>query len=302
MKKIYLTFDIEPIVSGLSFNPLILNHVLLSSISIAEELKIRGLKGTFYVSLSRKTPTLSNSEYKDIIKRTIELLRNYPNIDIQPHLHCYDLPVSFETQRDEFGSYGAHEQVELLGWSKRYFHDLDLEVRSFRPGSYSINENYYKALSQSGIKFSSVMNKESHTINFGKGTVKEVLPFVHNSGVKEYPVTSVLIDSIKGKKEVINLSPDFLTIDSVQHYLKMLNYININFHSFSMYSSRLARENHAKQLFHNIKYLTLYKPLQFLARKMNSELLEKKTLYSSELLRWLDYVSKNNYETYFIGD
>ena len=54
MKKIYLTFDIETIVSGISRSENYLSGVYLASMFIAKELKIRDLKGTFFISLSSK--------------------------------------------------------------------------------------------------------------------------------------------------------------------------------------------------------------------------------------------------------
>ena len=53
----------------------------------------------------------------------------------------------------------------------------------------------------------------------------------------------------------MNLSPDFFKLSSVEVYLRELNYVNINFHSFSIYLNRLIRENLDGLFRKNISFL-----------------------------------------------
>lgn len=67
MKKIYLTFDIETIVSGLGFNSNYLGGVYLGAMYIAQQLRERNLKDTFFVSLSSKMDEIPNKEYQRVV-------------------------------------------------------------------------------------------------------------------------------------------------------------------------------------------------------------------------------------------
>lgn len=303
-KKVYLTFDIETIVSKLSYNPTYYASVIMGGLDIAWELKKRNLKGTFYISLSPKAKEIELESYLNGIKLLVACLKPFDNIKIEPHIHAYNLPMNFSTEVDQFSTYSEDEQFELLKWSKEFFEDLDVEVANFRPGSYSANSSYYNALLRAEFKTSSLLLKEQ-TVNIDliEGKVFETPPFKTDNGVVEYPVTSVKIKTVKnGKIEIINLSPDFLTIASVADHIKKLDYVNINFHSFSMYNNRLARENHQGQLKNNFKFVFFEKWINMILRKFGVETINHNTIFRKEFLRWLDHIENKNYDTYFIGE
>ena len=304
-KKLYLTFDIETIVSRLSYNPTFHASVFLGGLYIAKELKKRNLKGTFYISLSPKAKEIPFSDYIETIILLVKCLKPFDNIQIEPHVHAYALPVSFDCKEDKFSAYSKQEQVELLTWAKDFFQKHGIEVKNFRPGGYNVNESYYEALKETGFVSSSVLFKKEDYLNIDmlSGATKDYFPFVTDQGVWEYPVTSVKIKSIKpGVTEIVNLSPDFFTIDSVKDYIEQLDYVNINFHSFSIYNNRLARENHKGQLFNNIMFVIFEKWTNRLLRLKNMETINHNTIFAKEFIRWLDYIKNKGYTTYFIGE
>ncbi len=303
-KRVYLTFDIETIVSKLSYNPTFHGSVFLGAMYIAHELKKRNQKATFYISLSPKAKEICFSKYIDTIKMLIDALEGYDNIKVEPHIHAFRLPVSFQCEKDEFSAYTRVQQVELLNWSKKFFRKRGIEVKSFRPGGYNVNKSYYEALAEVGIYASSVLLKdEEANIDLINGKLTQNKPFSTESGVKEYPVTSVKVKSIKpGVTETVNLSPDFFTIESVKEYMDQMEYININFHSFSMFNKRLARENHKKQWAHNIKFMLFEKPVSKLLRNSNMEVVHHDTLFYNELIKWLDYIELRGYDTQIIAE
>ena len=222
------------------------------------------------------------------------------------HIHAYNLPVSFECKEDEFSKYNKSQQKELLNWSKAFFENQGIIVENFRPGGYNVNESYYQALAESNFNTSSVLLKdEGSTINIDltNGEIAESSPYLTKSGVTEYPVTSVKVKSIKpGKIEIVNLSPDFFRIESVREQMERLSYININFHSFSMFNNRLARENHKGQMLNNFGFLFFEKWINRLLRLKKIETINHKTLFKAELLKWIDHIHRKGYETYFIGE
>ena len=304
-KKIYLTFDIETIVSGLSYNPTFHASVVLGGLYIAHELKKRNLKGTFYISLSPKAKEIPFAKYIDAIDLLVDGLKGFDNIKIEPHLHAYALPVTFKCEEDKFSSYNKKQQIELLKWSKDYFEGHGISVSNFRPGGYNVNDSYYEALFESGFSTSSVLCKDEKTLNIDllTGKSKEHFPYMTNQGIKEYPVTSVKIKSIKPRvTEIINLSPDFLVLDSVKRYIDKLNYVNINFHSFSMFNNRLARENHRHQNANNFKFLFYERWASKLLRSNKIETVKHETLFYKEFIRWSDYIHEKRYKTFFIGE
>ncbi|MBL4879751.1 MAG: hypothetical protein JKX82_00370 [Oleispira sp.] len=304
-KKIYLTFDIETIVSRLSYNPTFHASVFLGGMYIAHELKKRNLKATFYISLSPKGKEIPFLKYIDTINLLIDSLKSFENIKIEPHIHAYKLPVSFDCLEDEFSKYDKDQQKELLTWSKEFFKKHEIRVKNFRPGGYNVNDSYYEALSETGFDSSSVLIKNGDTVNIDllTGKTQEYFPFITKHGVKEYPVTSVRVKSIKrGVTEIINLSPDFFTIESVKTHIERLSYVNINFHSFSMYNNRLARENHQHQIYNNIKFLLLEKWINKFLRRKKIETINHNTIFAKEFVRWVDFIEKKGYSTYFIGE
>lgn len=303
MKKVYLTFDIETIVSGISRNQNYLTGVYLASMFIAEQLRTRSLKGTFYISLSSKQKEINQNEYTTFVKWLIFSLSSYDNVKIEPHLHAYNLPMSFDCKSDAFNNYGVSEQIELLNYAKKFFHEEGIKVSSFRPGGFRINKTYYDSLKNAGYKNSSILHKnEKANINMITGEVYEKVPYTTNNGIVEYPVTSVKIKSIKRKIEITNLSPDFFKLSSVEKYIKELNYININFHSFSIYLNRLIRENHDDLIHKNVNFLLFENTLNKLLKFTSIQTLNTNTVMSAELVKWLDFIKDNKYETFFIGE
>lgn len=303
MKKIYLTFDIETIVSGLSRSDNYIAGVYLASMFIAEELRKRDLKGTFYVSISSKQKNINQDEYFEFLKWLIFSLKPYTNIKIEPHLHAYKLPVNFDCKFDEFDKYNLGQQIELLSFAKNFFKKEFVEVDSFRPGGFNANNDYYDALEKTGYKYSSLLLKElKPNIDLINGEINQGEIFKTYNGIYEYPVTSVRIKSIKGKVEILNLSPDFFTLSTIKKYMIELNYVNINFHSFSIYLNRLIRENHKGLISNNTKFILLENPVIKLLKLAKIETFNTNTVVSKELINWLDFINIQNYQTYFIGE
>ena len=303
-KNIYLTFDIETIVSKLSYNPTFYASVIIGALDIAWELKRRDLKGTFYISLSPKVKEINFQDYINGVEMLVNCLKSFDNIKIEPHIHAFNLPMNFSTNEDKFSAYSHKEQTDLLNWARGFFANLGVAVSHFRPGSYSTNSYYYDSLQEANFKTSSILQKDKVVnIDMIKDEILETPPYFAFNKIKEYPVTSVKIKSIKnGKTEVINLSPDFLTIESVSKYIEKLEYVNINFHSFSMYNNRLARENHKTQFGNNVKFLLLEKWTNYFLRKVKIETINHNTIFKKEFIKWLDYIEKNKYNTSFIGE
>lgn len=302
-KKIYLTFDVETIVSGVSKSDNYLSSVLLGAIFIADELHKRNLKGTFFISLSTKMSSIKNSDYLSSISCLLRILKSYENIKVSPHIHAYGLQADFECKSDDFAKYNLYQQIELLNYSKIFFANHGFEVDSFRPGGFRANDSYYEALNKSGYNYSSTLipdKKENY--NFLTGKIHENSPYNAKFDIIEYPVTSVVIKSIKNKIERLNLSPDFFTIESVVPLFEKLDYININFHSFSIYINRLVRENHDRQFINNLKFILIEVPINKIARKFNISTNSMSTIPGRNLIKWLDYIDKSNMETYFVGE
>ncbi len=303
MKKIYLTFDIETIVSGLGFNSNYLGGVYLGTMYIAQQLRERNLKATFFVSLSSKMDEIPNKEYQRVVEWLLKSLKGYDNIKIAPHMHAYKLDASFDCKYDFWNMYKENEQKELLGRAKILFEKYGLNADAFRPGGFKANEEYYRGLNESGYKFSSILNKKSDPqIDLITGNCHNLEPFETSFSVIEYPVSSVKVKSFKGSIETLNLSPDFFTLESIKPFLDKLNYLNINFHSFSVFLNRPLRENFSMLLLRNIRFVLFDFWLCKLLRVFGYDLLRKETVHRKELTKWLDYIESNNYQTYFIGE
>lgn len=303
MKKIYLTFDIETIVSGVSRSSNYLCSVVLGAIHIANELKIRNLKATFFISISSKQKGIDNQLYLYSISMLLNALRSFDNIKVAPHIHALGLPVSFKTERDEFSYYSMQEQRELLDFATRYFNDNGYVVDAFRPGGFKINDSYYSSLNESGYRFSSILDKSVNAcFDMNTGTFCANKPYNSASGVVEFPVTSVLVKSVKGGNELLNLSPDFFTIESVKNIFESLDYVNINFHSFSIFNNRLVRENHQGQFYHNLKYLLCEMPFANLASFLGFQLCDPNTLLATNFVKWLNYIDSSKFQTFYIGE
>jgi len=302
-KRIYLTFDIETIVTGYSYNPTYWSSVYLGGMYIAHELQKRNLKGTFYISLSPKAKGIAYKDYVECLNMLIESLKSYPNIKIEPHIHAFNLPLNFECKRDEFSEYSYDQQVIMLNWARSFFKERGIDVQNFRPGGYNVNESYYNSLKQTGFKTSSVLLKNDEpNIDLMTNKISQSDPVIKENGIIEYPVTSVLIKSIKGKKEVVNLSPDFFTLESMSPFIKELEYVNINFHSFSVFLNRMTRENHSNQFKNNLNFFFIERFLNKLLKKRSIETINTDTIFRKEFVKWVDFIENNSYDTYFIGE
>lgn len=304
MKKIYLTFDIEPIVSRFSFNPNIYTNVILGSFYLANELSRRELKATFFISLSPKTNIIDLDEYLNNIKTLIRMLSSFKNLKLQPHLHMKNLPLSFDTSSDKFSDYTLEEQVEALTWAKSLFLECGVSnVNCFRPGSYSTNKQYYHSLEQAGYQFSSVLKNDSYNYDMRDTSISKIEnPYMESHNILEYPVTTLRVKSIKQTQETLNLSPDFFSYQSVSTFIDQASYLNINFHSFSVFSNRFSRENHQHQLAYNLKYFFIEKPLLKILKLFNYELIDNNTVFRHSFNTWLTSLEQKNIQTFFIGE
>ncbi len=303
MKKIYLTFDIETIVSGLGYNSNYLCGVYLGAMYIANQLKIRNLKGTFFVSLSSKMDDITNEEYIALIGWLIRSLKGFDNIKIEPHMHAYRLKTSFDCYEDSWNEYTYDQQVSLLELSKELFNKNKIEANTFRPGGFVANEDYYRALNKAGFLYSSILHRERKPqIDLITGNISELTPYEASNSIKEYPVSSVKVKSIKGVVEILNLSPDFFTLNSVKHFIDALDYLNINFHSFSVFLNRPIRENFSHIYLRNLRFICFdYWICKFFSL-LGYDLYKKETIHRKELIKWLDYIKESTYKTYFIGE
>jgi len=303
-KQVFLSFDIETIVSRRSRNLDFKVTVTQGALEIARLLRERGLKGTFFISLSAKDLSLNSAEYLKEIRNLILCLKGFENIDIQPHIHALNLPVSFECPSDSFADYNLQQQTEMLIWAKEFFAEVGVQVSGFRSGSYLTGDSYYQALEMAGYSFSSLMNtSKTPNIDLINKTANSSEVISKVGDIKEFNVTTVKVKSIKpGVIEQVNLSPDFFTINSVKYAFKDLDCLNINFHSFSMFSNRLARENHEGQLRNNLCFYLLQKPLIKLADLVGLKAYSPKTIFNQELNRWLDEFTSEQYETRFYSE
>lgn len=300
--KVYLTFDIETITSRFSRNLDFQTTVLLGALTIAHELKKRNLNAVFFISMSPKFEGVDIEEYYDNLRMLINILKNFENIELAPHIHAFGIPMKFSTSSDSFDNYSAEQCIELLEFAKSFFGQCGVDVKSFRAGGFKICDQYYDVLSKSGYIASSTLDKlEKPVIDLVNSVRNPNSPRLENSGVTEYPVTSVWIRSIKRKSVLINLSPDFLTLSSVKGAFSDLNYINMNFHSFSMYSNRLIRENHKGLVIKNIQYLLFEKIIGVIGSSLGLKMYKAETVFHTELLVWLDHFTSDQFYTLFMG-
>jgi len=303
-KDIYLTFDIEIVTEKISRNKQFLNSMLLAPLLIAKALKDRGLKGVFFISLSPKIHDTSFNEYEFYLDILLNSLKSFDNIQIAPHIHARNLPMAFSTFEDRFDRYNNMEQIQLLNWAKDFFSNYNIDVKIFRAGGYFLNNNYYDNLKNSGYKMSSnLLRNEVANINLIK---KEAFPNMPKNifGIIEFPVTSVEMKSVKGIVEVVNLSPEFFKLNSVKEYFEKLEYININFHSFSLLTPKLIRENHSFLLIRNLKYVFLERPMNKILELIGITPIYNHTILKKELFSYLDFFEDNcdNYISNFFED
>jgi hypothetical protein len=292
-KELYLTFDIEIVTAKFSRNSGFLSSICIAPLIIAKELKDRGLKGVFFICLSPKIHDASFKEYEYYLDILINSLKSFDNIQIAPHIHARNLPMEFSTFEDRFDRYDGKQQQKLLNWAKEFFLNYNIEVNLFRSGGFYYNEDYYENMKPAGYLMSSLLfRNESANINLiNKQTLSNKPRIV--DGIIEFPVSSVKVKSIKGKEEVVNLSPEFFTLESVKNYFEKLDYININFHSFSLLVPKLIRENHKFLILRNLKFLILERPLNIILNKIGITPIYNNAVLKRELFNYLDYFEKN---------
>jgi hypothetical protein len=201
--------------------------------------------------------------------------------------------MEFSTFEDRFDRYDGKQQQKLLNWAKEFFLNYNIEVNLFRSGGFYYNEDYYENMKPAGYLMSSLLfRNESANINLiNKQTLSNKPRIV--DGIIEFPVSSVKVKSIKGKEEVVNLSPEFFTLESVKNYFEKLDYININFHSFSLLVPKLIRENHKFLILRNLKFLILERPLNIILNKIGITPIYNNAVLKRELFNYLDYFEKN---------
>ena len=304
MKQVYLTFDIETIVARFSRNSDYHAGVYWGTLFLAEELKKRGLKGTFFVSLSSKQKGISHEVYFEMLVRLVVHLKSYPNIKLAPHIHAYGLPVPFNCPSDKFKDYNYTQQRELLLFARERFRSWGIDADCFRPGGFSTSKDYYRVLEETGFRYSSIMEGDCKpVIDMEIGAPSPSCVYSPGGNITEYPITSVRVKSIKGRYELLNLSPDFFTLESVRDYLEKLEYICVNFHSFSVFLNRNVRENHSRQLANNLRFFFFERPLTCFSPFFNLRVYNDQTIMRQELLNWLDYFADfSMFQTYFIGE
>ena len=201
-------------------------------------------------------------------------------------MHCLNLPLDYANKSDYFNDYSRTEQIEILGFGKRFLEDLDILVESFRPGGFKQNDYYYDVLKEVGYRFSSTLSKDiAPNINLVTGEINQTFDTNHN-GIVEFPVTSVYLNSVKGGHEIINLSPDFFEVESVYSEIKRLEKIVLNFHSFSLYHSRPVREVFQNRRKESLKHMIREFIIKKLAHRFQSDILTE-TIYQESLNNWV---------------
>lgn len=287
----YNTVDIEITDHRLSYSENLESNILLPYIKLAETFSQQGIKSTFFLSIAPKSRTLDWREYDRCLDLVCRINRaNFAEyIDIQPHMHCLNLPLSFTDKSDYFSDYNKEEQCEILKFGKRYLEDKGLDVRSFRPGGFRQNKHYYAVLKQAGFRYSSTLQPEREaSIDLVNGRTSNSFITEHD-GVTEFPVTSVYLKSVKGGYEQINLSPDFFEYTSIADEVNKLDNIVLNFHSFSLYHSRPVRERFKRRRQETFKHLLREFLLKKLARTLQADIYTN-TIYRDSLEGWLEFL------------
>ncbi len=292
--NVYNTVDVEITDHRLSYSENLESNILLPYIKLAETFCQRGIKSTFFLSIAPKSLGLDWREYDRCLDLVCRL--NQANfgefIDIQPHMHCLNLPLPFTRKSDYFSDYSADEQLEVLRFGKRYLEDKGLEVRAFRPGGFRQNQHYYDVLRQAGYRYSSTLQPEREAnINLVEGCINNSFVSEHD-GITEFPVTSVYLKSVKGGYELINLSPDFFEFASIADEVNRLDNIVLNFHSFSLYHSRPVRERFSRRRVETVKHLLREFVLKKIAKSLQAEIFTD-TIYRDSLERWLDFLQQD---------
>ena len=303
MKKVLrLTYDLETVTTGFSLSADLWHGVMMGAIILARELEKRDLKATFFLSLSRKTALIPTKNFEEMLDALVSSLRGFKNVQLQPHVHAFGLPVDFQCKSDFFSDYSVEQQMKLLEYSKDFFKRHGLQATAFRPGGYHLTDQYYQVLARCGIKVSSVLDTALPPhIDLIENKINNVKAEFERNGVREFPVTAVRVRSVKRKIETLNLSPDFFALETVKEYMDKLPSMTINAHSFSMFIPRLMRETHKGQTAYNLKFMIFTRMLNKLMIKRGVYPMYSETMAGRENMRWLDYFAEQNYQTEFLG-
>lgn len=287
--NLYNTVDVEITDHWLSYSENLETNILLPYIKLAELFCERAIKSTFFVSIAPKSLGIDWSDYDRCLDLVCRLNRAHFSeyIRIQPHMHCLNLPLPFTDKSDYFSDYDAEEQCEILAFGKRYLEDRGLEVDSFRPGGFRKNEHYYEVLERAGYRYSSTLDPEREaSIDLVTGAINDSFVTEHD-GILEFPVTSVHLESVKGGRDLVNLSPDFFIAEAIAGEVRQLRNVVLNFHSFSLFHSRPVRERFPRRRRETLKHLLREFLLKRLARPLGVELLTA-TIYRDSLESWLE--------------
>lgn len=297
-KTLRLTYDLETVTTGFSLSADCWHGVMMGALALARALEKRSLKATFFLSLSRKTSAVPVADFEFMLDALVSSLRGFGNIQLQPHIHAFDLPVGFPCKSDFFSDYSEVQQMELLAYAKRFFSNHGLTATVFRPGGYRLTDQYYRVLAKSGFTTSSVLDASLPPhIDLVDRKINVVDHEFNRNGIREIPVTAVRINSIKHKVETINLSPDFFALETIRAQMEQLQSLTINAHSFSMFIPRLMRETHKGQTTSNMKFMLFERPFNRFLVKRGIYPMYKDTMAGKENIRWLDYFAAENYDT-----
>lgn len=287
---LYFTVDVEITDHRLSYSENLDTQLTLPYFELAERFCEADVKATFYLSIAPKALGIDWNDYLRCLKRILRYNRNEfaSHIRIQPHLHCLNLPFDYCKGSDFFSDYTPEQQVEMLKLGRQICEDGGVEVTSFRPGGFKNSDDYYAALAEAGFAISSTMRLDRNpAIDLKSGAIdREHGVFEAAHGVIEYPVTSVHLHSVKGRDETINLSPDFFELASVGQQMRQLDYINLNFHSFSWYHGRPVRERFPNMRKETIKHLIREFVMKKLLKPLDADIVTD-TIYREHFDQWL---------------
>lgn len=152
---------------------------------ILEKLNEYGLCATFFVE-----PFLSYKFGLDVLKKICDKIVASGQ-DIQLHIHPFFKSVDNEIIEDKLSKYSLDGQVNLINEAKKILLSCGVKkINAFRAGSFSANNDTYKALEICGIPISSNYNLDYLTksckININ-GNFNDC--FYYENGILELPVS-----------------------------------------------------------------------------------------------------------------
>ncbi len=293
---IFFSVDVEITDHRLSYSENLDTNLLLPYVKLAEYLAQNEIKATFYLSIAPKALGISWDDYQRCLKQIIRINQSVYSdyIRLQPHLHCLNLPFDYAKGSDFFLDYEPKQQVEMLKFSKHFMEDLGVEVDSFRPGGFKNSPTYYESLEEAGFLYSSTMRKDlKPAMDLVNKRVDKQHGIFKEGGITEYPVTSVFLNSVKGGEDTINLSPDFFEYEAIETYLKQMEFMVVNFHSFSLCHGRPVRELFQSRRKETFKHLVREFVLKKISKPFDVELVTN-TIYERQFYNWSEKLLKPN--------